>query len=661
MIADSHIDDQRQRQRQDIQGLRAIAALAVILFHATDRLPGGFLGVDVFFVISGFIMTELARAEIAESGTFSPARFLERRCRRLLPPMAVVVLTTILLGSLIDTPQRMSETLPLTGLSALTGLANFHFVSQATDYFESFHASPLLNLWSLAVEIQFYALFAASLSVALALGRRLQLSPSRSIAAFDGLVLGLTLLSLLAALSIPIWHLRAGTALPGIVSFFHLPTRLWEFGCGVLTSLAGMKLRNRIGASAILSAAQMVSLLVLLLSFRFGSNLRLVPGHQAILPCLATALLLLGGDRGPVGGMLAARVLTFLGDRSYSIYLWQGPLVVFAATLFATPLAMASAAIASILVAILTYDTVESAFRRRRRHSPDNLPGDTADATRRPWWMIPAAAYAATLLACTAAHLIIPATVGRLAAPRPIRATELDKACARQRGTLDIAPCVYGDARGPKVLLIGDSHAGALSQAVVDAATRLGWQSHVATASACAVPEYARTVAYRESCRGYTAAVLTYARQHGVSLVVLQQFSAFYVTDLGIGLDDWRRGLTLALQVLAESGIPTLVIGDNLSLPLHVGRPLWAQSWDVDLSDIARQRDRLDASEQEVATSVPDGRYLSAKEHLCRANMQCPVFADGTWLYTDRDHLSFRGAARLIPSIEAELRAVAPK
>src|SRR5262249_25629385 len=159
--------------------------------------------------------------------------------------------------------------------------------------------------------------------------------------------------------------------------------------------------------------------------------------------------------------------------------LWQGPLIVFASMLYPTPAASALAAVASLLVSMLTYRRVEQAFRSGRADG---------DAKRRAG---PAAAsiYCGALLICAANYALIGPVIRRVAAPIPLRATSLDKHCERQRGILGIKPCVYGEDGRPKVLLVGDSHAGAISQAVIDAADLAGWQSHIATASACAVPE----------------------------------------------------------------------------------------------------------------------------------------------------------------------------
>jgi hypothetical protein len=324
-------------------------------------------------------------------------------------------------------------------------------------------------------------------------------------------------------------------------------------------------------------------------------------------------------------------------------------LIGLAAILFATPIAINLAAIASILFSMVSYRTIESMFRDSRR-------GLTLARVRVSF----PSAWLGAILACVAFYLAIPVTVGRFAAPAPLRATFLDQKCDRQRGALGLSPCIYGQDGAPKVMLVGDSHAGAISQAVIDAAMRAGWQAHIATASACAVPEYPEGVAFRPSCAGYTSTVVSYAHQQQVDLVIVQQFSEYYVDDLRIGLDRWKTGLSQFVSSLEQSEIRVLVIGNNLRLPLAVGRPVWANSWRADLSDEIHRRRQLDDVERSAATSSPNGRYLMAKDHLCDGS-RCPVFDNGAWQYTDTDHLSYKGAEPLIDPIEAEIRMIKPR
>lgn len=632
--------------RLDIQGMRAVAVVAVLVFHATDMLPGGFLGVDVFFVISGFIIARLALVEIKRTASFSPLKFLQRRLRRLLPPMAIVVLATVAFALLIDTPSRLAVSLPASALAALSASLNVFFLWGATDYFQTFHSNPLLHLWSLAVEIQFYLLFAVTLPMSRWLWRSLHFTRRSAVWTLALLTLSL----LLCSVTIELWHRPFGIALPRLFSFFMLPTRLWEFGFGIVAASVQDRFLTRVSRSLAVDLLQVGCALALVLSFKFGSELWYVPGYQALAPCLAVTLLIMTGEGGVVGRALAWRGLTFLGDRSYSIYLWQGPLIVFASMLYATPLAAALAAAAAVLLSILSYEFVEQSFRAA--HSA--VDGGRAGRFGSVYLVV------AVVVVCAAAHFVIAPWVGRYAAPAPLRATELDTVCQRQRGRAGIKPCVYGAARGPMVLLAGDSHAGAVSQAVIDAAEAAGWQTHVATASACALPEYPENIAYRASCAGYADNIVAYARAHQAALVIVDQFSESYIGDMRIGAARWQDGLANFVKTLTDAHIAVLVIADSPRFPLAVARPLWSAEWKVSLASSSESRHTLAQLERAAVEGVAAGRYLSTGELFCDGST-CQVFEHGEWLYTDADHLSIHGAARLTESITVELARISAR
>lgn len=630
-------------KREDIQGLRAIAALAVVLFHASNLLPGGFLGVNVFFVISGFIIVHVASKEIAATGAFRFKRFLTRRMLRIFPPMILVVLVTIVIGVFIDSPVGGAALLPMTGLAALTGTVNYYFLHSATDYFQSFHTNPLLHLWSLSVEIQFYILFAVLAKICVALGLEGRIPWRVSV----GMLILATAGFFLASISIESWADLVGIAQPRFYSFFMLFTHLWEFGLGALAFAFHTSFQKRQIPSIVVNLVQLFAAAAIVVGFLRGTDTALVPGYQAILPVVGAALLIALGPNGVVSRLLRWPVFQFLGDRSYSIYIWQGPLIVFGAVLFAPPFGSGAGAVASVLVSLALFRPIELGFRHL------NASGSWGGKQ----YLGLAGVYTFVLALLVAAQMLLLPFVQPLQAPAPIRATALDQNCERQRGVLGIEPCIYGDSSGSKLMLIGDSHAGAISQAVVDAADSLGWQAVVATASACAVPEYAENVAYRGSCKGYAQSVMEYARDQGIQLVVIQQFSDFYVDRLGIGADRWRSGLESFVDMLANSGIKVLIVGDNLGLPVSAGRPIWIENWTVDLSAEAHDRRHIETVESEIASANENVEFLPSRQYLCN-DSRCPVFANGNWLYTDTDHLSYLGAEPLVAPIADVIRRI---
>ncbi len=628
-------------KRGDIQGLRAFAAIAVVLFHASSLLPGGFLGVDVFFVISGFIIVHVVNREIASTHAFRFKRFLKRRMLRIFPPMILVVLVTIALGAVIDTPSGTASTLPMTGIAALTGVVNYYFLLSATDYFQSFHTNPLLHLWSLSVEIQFYILFAVIAKIGLTLGLEGKVRSGLA----GGMLVAVTTLLFLASISIEYWADHVGITQPRFYSFFMLFPHLWEFGLGALAFMLHKSCQTRNFPSFAINLVQFCAAAAILAGFVLGTDTVLVPGTQAIAPVVGAALLIATGPRGIVSRFLSWPVFQFLGDRSYSIYIWQGPLIVFGAMLFAPPMGSAAGAVASVLVSLVLFRSVEQ--------KPRNLDSLENRTFRKSLAL--GGTYVFVLALLIASQMLVLPLVQRFQAPAPVRATSLDEACERQRGVPGLEPCIYGRSSGQKLLLVGDSHAGAVSQAVVDAADSVGWQAIVATASACALPEYPENVSYRASCSGYAQDVTNYARNQGVRMVIMQQFSEFYVDRLGVGLPRWRSGLKEFVDTLASSGIKVLIVGDNLGLPISVGRPIWVDQWSVDLSSSIEARRGIEMIESQVAAENDAAEFLPARQFLC-ANSICPVFDNGKWLYTDTDHLSYLGAEPLSAPIADAIR-----
>lgn len=626
------------RQRLDIQGLRAVAVLAVLLFHATPYLPGGFLGVDVFFVISGYVIAGMALGDghHTPNDRFAAWAFLRRRLLRILPPMAIVVTTAVLAGIFIDTPDRMAEGLPKTALAALLGVANIHFYLEASDYFVTYQLSPLLHLWSLSVEMQFYLLATLLFAALFAFARH----PAKIRVALLYVTVSILLGSFVCALTVSHKFGWPSPTRPREFLFFMLPVRLWEFGLGILALLLNRR-ASQLTAHQV-NSAQVSALIALGASFLLMRPALHPAPYHALPAALGTMVLLATGPGGWVAQLLACRPLVGLGDRSYSIYLWQGVLIVYAARLYPTPTATALAALAAILLAFLLYSVIELPFRKPNLAAAVPRTGTSPHLLGLKVFGIAVAALVSSWVLVT--HVLSPQM-----AEKPARATTLDASCQRQRGVLGIAPCAYGPAEQPPVLLIGDSHAGALSQAVVDAAAQTQRRAIVTTASACAVPEYKENVAYRSSCEGYTQLAIDHARDVRASVVILHQFSEFYMEELAISPDRWEASLTLALQQLRATGARVLVVGDTPRLRMAPGKPLFASSWTADLSESLRIRQRIAIIEQRAAAKA-GADYLSAAEMLCEGNL-CPVFENDGWVYTDTDHLSYRGAARLVAPI----------
>ena len=337
--------------RPDIDGLRAIAILGVLIFHLDKALlPGGFLGVDVFFVISGYLITSIIRRDI-EAGSFSIARFYERRIRRIMPAFFVVILAVLVAAYTWMLPD---EIVPF-GKSmryALLSFGNVYFLSAAQDYFNSDAAqAPLLHTWSLGVEEQFYFIFPF---VLLGLSK---FCKSRRVMGLS--VLGLLVASFVACL------LKASTSAASC--FFLLPYRAWEMLAGALLTFLPM---SSMRPKWVMTLAGWLGLGLILASMTLVSETGFRPGVMALGACTGSMLLIAAGASAQ-GRFSAFRVLSWaplvgLGLISYSVYLWHWPLIAFRGHYLpdTTHANHAILALVSLVLGWASWKWVESPFRR---------------------------------------------------------------------------------------------------------------------------------------------------------------------------------------------------------------------------------------------------------------------------------------------------------
>ena len=292
--------------RPDIEGLRGIAVLLVVAFHAHIQLwRGGFLGVDIFFVLSGYLITALLLQELESSGTLNLVGFYARRARRLLPAAAVVVVFVVVAGIFLLSPIeqiRYSKTALATTLYS----SNLWFIHQSSDYFAADTANnPLLHTWSLAVEEQFYFVW----PVLVWIGFRM----SRSRSGLCKFLAGISGLSLVAC----IWLTQTNQPW----AFFGSPARAWEFGVGGIACMVPVTFfKNKYGRFIV----SWISLLIVLGAAMWFHPGEAFPGSRALIPALATALLLIVGAAEVTAGagrMLGHPILQSLGRLSYSWYL----------------------------------------------------------------------------------------------------------------------------------------------------------------------------------------------------------------------------------------------------------------------------------------------------------------------------------------------------
>ena len=424
--------------RADIDGLRAVAIVPVLLYHAeVAGVGGGFVGVDVFFVISGFLITSLILAEIREE-SFSILQFYARRARRILPALFVVIAATLAVGSVLLLSTDFSD-LVRSALSSVLFVSNVYLWSSSSYFASAAEMKPLLHTWSLAVEEQYYIFFPALLLFVIRRGRS---------------VAGVLLVILAASFGLSVWAVpRAPEA-----AFFLAPTRVWELLVGSLLALGVVPpLAGRAGREVV-GAAGLALIVASVLAFDEQTPF---PGVNALWPCLGAAMVI-HAEGSAVGRLLSTRPLVFVGLVSYSLYLWHWPLIVFAryeGWFTGAPLETAAVLAASFGLAVASWRLVELPVRRSR------LLADRDRMLRGAGGAIVGAA--ALLLALDLVHA--PGAVGpagRELGRAEARAAYGEGTCFFSSGAplASIVPerCLTPDPTRPTYLLIGDSFAAHL-------------------------------------------------------------------------------------------------------------------------------------------------------------------------------------------------------
>lgn len=648
----------RRSFRYDIEGLRAVAVLAVVAFHfGVPLIPGGFVGVDVFFVISGYLITGLLLAELETTGHVDLLRFYGRRARRLLPAALLMTLVTLACGALLLTPSEQLQAAKAAVCSSLYS-SNFWFLRQTFDYFAPESGfNPFLHTWSLAVEEQFYLVWPALLLLS---GRR-KVHP-------------LLLTSTIAAVTVASFALSLRqTDVRQPWAFYASPARAWEFGLGGLASLAPVsrwaersRLAPKLGWVAL--AAMFASFIVIGEGSRF-------PGWVALLPVTATALVLVSGaNRGGQGPARLLRTAPFqwFGQRSYSIYLWHWPIIVLAANIV-SPIPVFSYLVCgalTIVLAALSFQLVESPIRRNSWL--------TMRAVR-------SVSFGSMLTLAGASAAVAAALFARQFNSQPTQRNILEvtgeASVSRKLGCLlgftetRRAPCNIGVVSASKtVVLFGDSHADQWSTPLANIAKTEGWRVLTYLKSSCSVadiPVYnLRLHRYSPECMAWRSESIASIVALRPDLIIVGEFSRGYVhgpiTGLGkhaVDATTWSDGLRKSLIKLRGAGSAVVVLRDTPSPGRDIRRCLERAAWKrasfagCDTPRSAGLDAALAKAEEAAAASVPEVRFVDLTPQLC-SNATCPAVVNGMIAYRDNNHMSTRFAETLAEPLRAMLASV---
>ncbi|HUK96428.1 MAG TPA: acyltransferase family protein [Gaiellaceae bacterium] len=664
--------------RADIQGLRAVAVLLVVLGHAgVGFVSGGYVGVDVFFVLSGFLITGLLLAEARKHGSVSLLDFYVRRARRILPAAALTLLVTdaatYFVLNFVRGRQAVEDSLHAAGFAA-----NFQFAARGVDYFaKGSPPSPVLHYWSLSVEEQFYLVWPLLLSIALfgfAVMRR-----RRPATAHEGRLLGLVAVLSTASLA---WSIHLTSASP-TTAYFSPFTRAWELGLGATLAVGASTLARLPAAARVtLGWAGLATIAIAAIGF---SDSTPFPGSAALVPTLGTAAAIVAGmgrmPRGAAARALSIRPMVVVGDRSYALYLWHWPVLILAADYAGHDLPVTvklGLVAAAFVLSCVTYALVEDPIRRRvRRRATTGIvalgcmvavlatamvalagidrerqqfEGPTSNAPP----TAPLGIHGPTTTARGALPSVIAAVqAARRAAPLPSglmppidRLSALGPAYSPPPGcighdasrSVPTKVCRVGDPTSRKlVVLLGDSHAMMWLPAVLE----MAWHDHLAVVPllrlGCSPGKwFTNRGPDGDVCRAWLRWSFDQVRRLRPA-----------VTLVGGNIDGRHRaaaqpaidGVVRAAQILRRAG-PVVVIGDPEGLSFEPVDRLLSNGANMATCTTTWAAGVLAAYDEENSEAKRAGAgFLGTRGFVCYER-HCPAVIGSTIAWLDDNHLS---------------------
>jgi len=665
--------------RPDIEGLRAVAIVAVLLCHAgLSFMAGGYVGVDVFFVISGFLITRLLLGELDRTGGISLRRFYARRAKRLLPLSAVLLAAVGVLSLLLLSPVRAVEVSGDIVSSALY-TANWHFAARSVDYFaQEVEPSPVLHLWSLAIEEQFYLVWPTLLLAVTWFWRK----RGGSLRPAIWVTLAVTLVgSLLLGI-----HLTEDQPAAAYFSTFG---RAWELALGAgLAVLGAVRIPRALAAGV--GWAGLAAIVYAAVVFDAGTPF---PGTAALLPTLGAACLILAGSsvharaKGAPAWLLSLPPVRYVGRISYSWYLWHWPALIFAAVIWG-PLSVPAALLvvaASWVPTAVTHHLIEDPLRLSRAlaHRPNRalaiglgcmaigVCGGVGLAHFQP--TLRTAPLADVRGAAALPEQPRPQQRAVAVRPNPLRAAA-DRSRAYYDGCLvgisgtNSNKCLYGDPDGERTLILfGDSHAMQYFPALEELAETHHWRLITLVKAECTPGEVKirSMIADREysQCDAWREESLRRIEMGGGSTLVVMSGDTAYVP---YGSDGGELSGEAAATAMEAGYLATLTRIHRAALRTVVIQDTPASASDVpgcvseDLQHLAscafpRVHDEDKEFDVRAARSAPGGHLIDINREICPDDL-CRAVIGNALVYRDKSHLTATFARTLAPAIERGLK-----
>jgi peptidoglycan/LPS O-acetylase OafA/YrhL len=693
-----------------VEGLRAVAILLVVLYHCGGWLHGGFVGVDVFFVISGFLITGQLIRELQETGTISLVQFYARRARRILPAATLTTIVTVVASGLLLAPTAALRVFGDARAAAIFG-ANIHFAARGADYFNAtLPPSPLQHYWSLSVEEQFYLVWPLLLACAALIRPRVRVPHSRVIGGGDrtrGLGRGdiahprlqvvMLILGILATMSLAASVMQ--TPRSPVSAYYSIVTRAWELAAGALVALA-VPTRRRLDRRVTV-ALTWLGLAGIAVAAVFCDDSTPYPGSAALLPVAGTVAVIAGGS-GAAGRhgavpLLGTAPLQRIGAWSYSWYLWHWPLLLLAPALLTHSLSRLEAlmlAAISLVIAAISFIFIERPIRRMqfivRRPTLALAGAGTLVATSLlvvalavpVFAQVPTGPRAVALtplhgssmsaelatdlregLAIRRMPSNLEPSVWAAAGDKPLIATN---GCQVPVGEVKSPECVYGDTSSrTNVVLFGDSHAAAWFPAVNLISEQQHWRLVVLTKSGCsaAAVNLVRFGQMYTNCPVWrTTAEHQIAALHPALVIVAYSQSLLHGARPLAGVpggygSTWANGTEATFSFLHRSAARVVFITDVPMLSQSAPDCVSGHASDVRACTAARttaiQDPQVTAEEMRLAAQNQI-QIVNSTQWFC-TRTKCPIIVGNILLYRDAEHMVPEWSLFLEPLLAAKI------
>jgi peptidoglycan/LPS O-acetylase OafA/YrhL len=640
----------RTDYRPDIDGLRAIAVLLVLTFHLGFRtFSGGYVGVDVFFVISGFLITQLIRRDVA-ADKFTFAGFYIRRCRRILPSLFFTLALSFVVAFLVFAPEHME---PFSGslVAAVLSISNIFFWNHSSYFDVSSKVAPLLHTWSLGVEEQFYIFYPLVLLFFL--------RQFRGKAWIALLVVGLMSFEAnlmfvdgQASILAP-WPTVASLFSDGPTTIFYLaPFRAFEFAIGAVLTFAPSLRGERSSDAVFLIGAGLIAYSAVVFTEH-----TIFPSWNALVPCLGAAALIWTDKSRLSRYAVGNSVFAYLGRISYSVYLIHWPIIVFYTYVFSTDLSL----LAAVVIGVVSFaaGSVMHRFVEQPFRNPSNYQ-------RGAFRFITAALAGATIA------LAVVANVASLDGGFPWRLSPEAMAMLpdwTNRGDIMGAigctgPCEFGNPKKKTILVVGDSYVDQYTKALK---SMFGEEYHFkeAEASSCYIGE--KLISHRwgkpnAACQTANDQARIWLSDGSIAAVIHSQFWEAYhgllVDSDGRAIkfksfeDLYQRQIADLKMMYANYNGPVIIVGSSVIINLSCyRRPTYLN---LPCPSLANQRAFNQLFAKEIRSTIstwPQMRFVDPEDIICTSVDCLHVAKNGSVLYTDIQHLSFEGAKIIVPHI----------